>query len=167
GALPFRGVVTLRCDDWFERALVRDGVRPTLFTPRDGAALRAHGKLPFVWKLLGDPEHPETLLWSNEALQAALADGELRAALSELWRGKSFVFVGFDAGDVELSLLTERFLAGVTAGEAEHYALLGGVGAVESDELYAAWKLRVVDLGVETFVGLVEAGIAACEEELP
>ena len=74
GALPFRGVVTARCDDWFDRALVRDEVAPTAFTMRDGAALRAHGKLPFVLKLLGDPTQPETLVWSHEALQAALAD---------------------------------------------------------------------------------------------
>src|SRR6185312_11717108 len=126
GALPFRGVITARVDDWFDRALVRDEVAPAQFTARDGAALRAHGKLPFVLKLLGDPARPETLAWSNEGLQTALADGELRAALAELWRTKSFVFVGFDAGDLEFSLITERFLAGVTPGETEHYALLPG-----------------------------------------
>ncbi|HEY1585265.1 MAG TPA: SIR2 family protein [Polyangia bacterium] len=130
GAMPFRGVVTARCDDWFDRALVRDEVQPTLFTARDGAGLRAHGKLPFVLKLLGCPTRPETLLWSNESLQHALADVELRAALAELWRTRTFVFVGFDAADVELQLVTERFLAGVTPGEAEHYALLSNVGAV-------------------------------------
>ncbi|HEX8953251.1 MAG TPA: SIR2 family protein, partial [Polyangia bacterium] len=167
GALPFRGVVTARCDDWFDRALVRDEVAPTPFTTRDGAALRAHGKLPFVLKLLGDPARPETLVWSHEALQAALADGELRAALAELWRTRTFVFVGFDAGDVELSLLTERFLAGVTAGDAEHYALFGGIGALERDELYAAWKLRVLDLSTERFVAAVEEALAAVEEQLP
>lgn len=167
GALPFRGVVTSRCDDWFDRALVRDEVTPATFTARDGAALRAHGKLPFVLKLLGDPTRPETLVWSHETLQAALADGELRAALAELWRTRTFVFVGFDAADVELSLLTERFLAGITPGEAEHYALVTGIGPVERDEYYAAWKLRVVDLPTETFVGAVEDALAALEEELP
>jgi tetratricopeptide (TPR) repeat protein len=167
GALPFRGVVTSRGDDWFDRALVRDDAPPALFTARDGASLRAHGKLPFVLKLLGDPTRPETLLWSNETLQAALADGELRAALTELWRTRSFVLVGFDAGDVELQLLTERFLAGVTAGEAEHYALLSGVGAVEREELYAAWKLRVLDVETDAFVAAVEVELAAVEEQLP
>ncbi len=164
GALPFRGVVTSRCDDWFERALVRDDVPPALFTARDGAGLRAHGKLPFVLKLLGDPMRPETLVWSNEALQSALADGELRAAIGELWRTRSFVFVGFDAGDVELSLLTERFLAGVTPGEVEHYALLSGVGALEREELYAAWKLRVLEMPAETFVAAVEEELANSEQ---
>lgn len=167
GALPFRGVVTSRCDDWFDRALVRDEVTPTPFTARDGAALRAHGKLPFVLKLLGDPTRPDTLVWSHEALQAALADGELRAALTELWRTRTFVFVGFDAGDVEFSLVTERFLAGVTPGDSEHYALVTGIGAVERDELYAAWKLRVVDLPTEAFVATVEEALAAVEEQLP
>jgi tetratricopeptide (TPR) repeat protein len=167
GALPFRGVVTSRCDDWFDRALVRDEVAPALFTPRDGALVRAHGKLPFVWKLCGDPARPETLVWSNEALQAALADGELRAALQELWRTRTFVFVGFDAGDIELQLLTERFLAGITPGEVEHYAVITGVGAVERDEFYAAWKLRVIDLRTDRFVGAVAQAIAAIEEQLP
>ncbi|MCW3030604.1 MAG: Tetratricopeptide 2 repeat protein, partial [Solirubrobacterales bacterium] len=163
----FRGVVTSRCDDWFDRALVRDGVAPTLFTQRDGAALRAHGKLPFVFKLLGDPARPETLVWSNEALQTALADTELRAALQELWRSRTFVFVGFDAGDIELQLLIERFLAGITPGDSEHYALLPGLGTVERDELYAGWKLRAIDLPTETFVAAVEETLAAIEEQLP
>ncbi|HXU68102.1 MAG TPA: SIR2 family protein [Polyangia bacterium] len=167
GALPFRGVITARVDDWFDRALVRDEVAPAQFTARDGAALRAHGKLPFVLKLLGDPARPETLAWSNEGLQTALADGELRAALAELWRTKSFVFVGFDAGDLEFSLITERFLAGVTPGETEHYALLPGVGALERDELFAAWRLRVLELPTESFVGAVAEAIASLEEQLP
>ena len=164
GAMPFRGVVTARCDDWFDRALVRDEVQPTLFTARDGAGLRAHGKLPFVLKLLGCPTRPETLLWSNESLQAALADVDLRAALAELWRTRTFVFVGFDAADVELQLVTERFLAGITPGEAEHYALLSNVGAAEREELYAAWRLRVLDLPTDLFVSALEETLAVVEQ---
>ena len=41
------------------------------------------------------------------------------------------------------------------------------VGPVERDELYAAWKLRIVELPTDAFVAAVEEALAAVEEHLP
>jgi tetratricopeptide (TPR) repeat protein len=145
GALPFRAVVTTAYDDAFDRAFVRDGHAPRIYTPRDAQALRHDGRLPFVLKALGDPARAETVVWSAEDLQAALADGAYRAAAHDLYRSRSFLFVGFDGGDPDLAILLERVLAGAPAGEVEHFAVLPGVSAVEKEELYAAYRIRVLD----------------------
>ncbi|HEX4456728.1 MAG TPA: SIR2 family protein, partial [Polyangia bacterium] len=143
-ALPFRAAVTTTWDDALDRALgeLADGTPRGRYTPYDAAALRADTK-PFVLHALGDPRRPETLLWSNEELQAALSDGELRTALHDLYRTRSFLFVGFDTRDLDFQILVERLLTGART-ELTHYAILPGLGAIEQDELWASWRIRVL-----------------------
>src|SRR5207247_2155043 len=78
GQLPFRAVVTTAYDDVFERAFVQEGQPPRVYTPRDAEDLRRDGKSRFVFKALGDPARADTVVWSAEDLQAALADGGYR-----------------------------------------------------------------------------------------
>ncbi|HXU72724.1 MAG TPA: SIR2 family protein, partial [Polyangia bacterium] len=144
GELPFRAIVTTAYDDAFERAFTKDGVAPRIYTPRDHEALKNDGKLRFVFKALGDPSRADSIVWSAEDLQTALADGGYRTVAHDLYRSRSFLFVGFDGRDPDLAILLERVLSGARAGEVEHFAVLPGLGAVEKEELYAAYRIRVL-----------------------
>lgn len=144
GELPFRAVVTTTYDDAFERAFTKDGVAPRIYTPRDTEALRNDGKLRFVFKALGDPSRADSIVWSAEDLQSALADGGYRTVAHDLYRSRSFLFVGFDGRDPDLAILLERVLSGARAGEVDHFAVMPGLGPVEKEELYAAYRIRVL-----------------------
>jgi tetratricopeptide (TPR) repeat protein len=144
GELPFRAIVTTTYDDAFERAFTKDGVMPRIYTPRDAEALKNDGKLQFVFKALGDPARADSIVWSAEDLQTALADGGYRTVAHDLYRSRSFLFVGFDGRDPDLAMLLERVLAGARAGDVEHFAVMPGLGAVEKEELYAAYHIRVL-----------------------
>ena len=145
GELPFRAIVTTSYDDTFERAFTRDGAMPKVYTPSDAAELKKDGKARFVFKALGDPARAETVVWSAEDLQGALADGGYRTVAHDLYRSRSFLFVGFEGGDPDLGILLERVLSGARAGDTEHFAVLPGLSAIEKEELYAAYKIRVLE----------------------
>src|SRR6185312_8648723 len=108
GELPFRAIVTTAYDDAFERAFTKDGVAPRIYTPRDHEALKNDGKLRFVFKALGDPSRADSIVWSAEDLNSALADGGYRTVAHDLYRSRSFLFVGFDGRDPDLAILPER-----------------------------------------------------------
>jgi tetratricopeptide (TPR) repeat protein len=148
GAMPFSAVLTTSYDSSIERAFARGGAAPPVFTPHDAAALKSHGRTRFVFKLLGDPGRPETVVWGAADVQAALAAGGY-AILDELFRTKSFLLLGFDWADAELSLLLERLLS--TAGRGQpHFAVLSNLSQLERDELHAIYGIRVLDDGLET-----------------
>jgi tetratricopeptide (TPR) repeat protein len=155
GALPFRAVVTTSYDDVLEQAFALEGRELRVYTPREASALRQDGKLPFVLKALGDARRADSLVFTTGELQALLADAEFRAATHDLFRARSFLFVGFQRGDLDLQILLERVLAGAPAGEGEHFALLPGLSAIEREELSAAWKIRVLD--EQSLDGLADA----------
>src|SRR5215475_7646397 len=85
GELPFRAIVTTAYDDAFERAFTKDGVAPRIYTPRDHEALKNDGKLRFIFKALGDPSRADSIVWSAEDLQTALADGGYRTVAHDLY----------------------------------------------------------------------------------
>jgi len=143
GALPFSAVLTTSYDPSVERAFARGGMLPPAFTPRDADALAAHGRTRFVFKLLGDPARPETVVWGAADLQAALAAGGY-ARLDELFRTRSFLLLGFDWTDAELSVLLERMLSSAGKGQ-PHWAVLSNLSALERDELAAIYGIQVVD----------------------
>jgi golgin subfamily B member 1 len=147
--LPFRAVVTTAYDDTFERAFTKDGAVPKVYTPRDSAELKKDGKARFVFKALGDAARADTILWSAEDLQGALADGGYRTVAHDLYRSRSFLFVGFDGQDPDLGILLERVLSGARApGDPEaieHFAVMHGLSTIEKEELYAAYRIRVLD----------------------
>ena len=169
GALPFRGLVTTSYDDTIDEAFAREGRPLRVYTPRDGAALAKDAKQPFVLKVLGDVSREDTLVWSSEDLQLALADAEFRAAAHELYRSRSFLFVGFQRTDLDLLILLERVFAGANPGEVEHYAVLPGLSEIEKDELFAAWKIRVLsEENADALAHALQTALAATlAEELP
>jgi tetratricopeptide (TPR) repeat protein len=145
-SLPFRAVVTTTYDDTFERVLGAAGQAPVVYTPADHAELRKDGRAKFVFKALGDPARAETVVWSAEDLQSALADGGYRTLAHDLYRSRSFLFVGFDGQDPDLGILLERVLSGARSSDVEHWAVLPGLTPIEKEELYAAYRIRVLDI---------------------
>src|SRR5207249_2157569 len=57
---------------------------------------------------------------------------------------------GFDERDPDLNILLERVLAGAQAGDVEHYAVLPNLTQMEREELYAAFKIRVLSVADAT-----------------
>jgi hypothetical protein len=144
--LPFRAIVTTSYSDAFERAFAtKDGALPRVYTPADVAELKKDGKLRYVWKLLGEPQQPGSVVFSAEDVQGVIADDTYRSMAHELYRSRSFLFVGFDPKDPDLAILLERVLAGARGSDNVHYAVMPGVGAVEREELFAAYRIRVLD----------------------
>jgi tetratricopeptide (TPR) repeat protein len=168
GALPFRGVISTVGDELFERALLRrdgHGRSPVVYAPGDIAALARHGGTPFLLKPFGDLRHADTIVLANQELQTRLSDERYRAALHELYRTRSFVFVGFLARDLELELLLERVLSGARMGEHEHFALLGGLTTAEREELQLTWNIHPLPLAsVDELAQLLTATLAASPE---
>jgi len=166
GALPFRAVVTTAYDDVLEQAFAQEGRPLRVYTPGDAAELLQDGKLPFVLKALGSAARVETVVFTSEELHATLASTEFRAATHELYRSRSFLFVGFERGDLDLAILLERMLGGAAAGELQHWAVLPGLGPVEKEELQRTWRIRVLDEGdVGALTAALEAGLAKKEAE--
>jgi tetratricopeptide (TPR) repeat protein len=145
GTLPFSAVLTTSYDSAVERAFARGDALPAVYTPREGAALRAHGRSRFVYKLLGDPARPDTVVWGAADLQAALAGGGYQPIADELFANRSFLLLGFDWIDAELSVLLERILSGAPRGRVEHFAVLPRMSPLEREELHAIYGIRVLE----------------------
>jgi tetratricopeptide (TPR) repeat protein len=166
GALPFRAVVTTAYDDVLEQAFEKEGRPLRVYTPGDAATLLEDGKLPFVLKALGSAGRAETVIWSSEDLHTALGSTPFRTAAHELYKSRTFLFVGFERGDLDLAILLERVLHGAAAGEQIHFALLPGLNPVERDELFHTWRIRVLDeRDLPTLLESLEAGLAQKEAE--
>jgi tetratricopeptide (TPR) repeat protein len=162
GALPFRAVVTTGYDDLLEQAFAGHGRPLRVYTPGEANVLRQDGKQPFILKAFGCATRAETLVWSSEDLQSALASAEFRAAAHELYRSRSFLFVGFERGDLDLEILLERVLSGAAEGAVEHFAVMPELTAIEQEELSRAWRIRVLpQASVDALVGMLEAALAA------
>lgn len=144
GALPFSSVLTTSYDAAVVRAFIRSGELPRVLTPADAAQLEKAGRARFVFRLLGDPNRPETVVFGAADLQAALASGGYAAISGELFKTHSFLLVGFDWSDAELSVLLERILSGAPRGM-EHFAVLPRVSPLERDELQAIYGLTILD----------------------
>jgi tetratricopeptide (TPR) repeat protein len=167
GALPFAAVLTTAYDPAVEQAFARGGTLPPVFTPKDGAGVRAHGRGRFVFKLLGDPSRPDTVVWGAADLQTALAGGGYQPVAEELFRHRTFLLVGFDWIDAELSVLLERILSGAGGG-GPHYAVLENLSPLERDELEAIYGIRVIDgVDTSTFVRDLHAAMSDHRRAVP
>lgn len=107
-ALPFRAIISTSYSDGFERALADLDRAMPVFTPADAGAFTEAMAEPFLFKALGDPARPETLVWTADDVVATLGRGGYRSAAQDLFRRMSFVFIGFAAGDPDLRILLDR-----------------------------------------------------------
>ena len=144
GELPFRAIVTTAYDDTFERAFTRTAWcrastrRATPRRSRTTASCASSSRRSAIRRA------PTRSCGRPRICRRALADGGYRTVAHDLYRSRSFLFVGFDGRDPDLAILLERVLAGARAGDVEHFAVLPGLGAVEKEELYAAYRIRVL-----------------------
>jgi tetratricopeptide (TPR) repeat protein len=129
--IPWRAVVTTAFDDLWDRALLADAANPTsVFVPRDAEAIEGH-RGRFLLHLFGSAAAPDALCLSPEDLRARVTPTGVIEQLDELYRQRSFVFVGFRPGDPDFRLVTERLL-GANVRHAEHFMLYAGEAGVEA-----------------------------------
>ncbi|HEY3356569.1 MAG TPA: SIR2 family protein [Polyangia bacterium] len=168
--LPFRGFITTGYDEVLARALdVGGDEAPPLFTPGDGAILRAH-RGRFLLAAHGEVARPATLILSRGDLRRAVADDQYAAFCRELFTRTSLVFAGFAVDDPDLHALLERHFGGAPRGTLYHVLLADGVSALADEELRAAHGLVVVpvDGDLAGFVAaLAEAVGRAATAALP
>ncbi len=68
--------------------------------------------------------------------------------------------MGFDQKDPDLAILLERVLAGARGSDVTHYAVMSGLGEVEREELWAAYRIRVLDESdVEKLAGALKTAV--------
>ena len=149
GAIPWRGVISTGYDDmWGDRG---EAAAPS-FTGADAPALATHATR-FVLNLCGTTAAPETLIVSLAEQRARLSPSGILSSLRALARRRSFVLVGFQAGDPDLALVA-RVLA--EAGGGPHF-LVADASGLEAEILGA-------ELGLTTIS--CPAGRAGLEEAL-
>lgn len=155
--VPWRGVISTSLDDLWPRALAEQGPPTTIFLPDEAAALAAH-KGRFLLPLLGDPARPESLCLGSADVRQRLGATGAAAAVMDLHRKWSFVFIGFRPGDPDLALLGERVL-GASASDAGHFLICPGLSA--SEGAFVAAELGVTPVAGD---GDVEDALRALAE---
>lgn len=132
GKIPWRGVVTTTFDDLWDRALAGDDKNPTkAFLPRDIKDVESH-RGRFLLHLFGSTAALDTVCLAPADLRRKVTPTGVGAFLDEVYRKRSFVFVGFQPGDSDLTMLSERLL-GANTHEKEHFLLYPGRPGLESD----------------------------------
>ena len=138
GELPFRAIVTTSYSNLFARAFTKNGNPPPVYTPTDVAQLKHDARNRYVLMMLGDPARDETVLFTQQEIQAALSDDGYRRVVHDLYRNRSIVFLGFSAEDLEM--LFGRLFAGVKT-EQTHWAVFPTLSKVEGEELETALRI--------------------------
>jgi tetratricopeptide (TPR) repeat protein len=140
--VPFRAVLTTSLDDLWERATAVAALPTVSLLPgqvRDLDDLTGRLLMP----LLGRATAPETLCLGPRDLHALLVATSTAAVLAEAHRRWSFVFVGFRAGDPDLTLVLERLL-GASSSTREHFLLCPGLSDDDAGLLGAELALTAV-----------------------
>src|SRR5262249_7364800 len=114
--LPFRAIVATTWDDAPVRALEQAGSHPRVLTPSDPPPEDAFAAERILFRLLGDPGRPETLLASAREVRDASLAGGFRFVLEQIRRLRSLLLVGFELGDPDFALLYEHVLAQAPRG---------------------------------------------------
>jgi golgin subfamily B member 1 len=149
--IPWRGVITTGLDDLWTRALGAGDERMPTTALDPGQAVALDGlRGRFLLHLLGRAAAPASLCLGARDLRdkvARTATGPMVLDAHGRW---SFVFVGFVAGDPDLTLVAERLLGG-SASTVEHFWLLPGApGAADVDAAGAELAVTPVAVGEGT-----------------
>jgi tetratricopeptide (TPR) repeat protein len=130
GAIPWRGVISTGFD----------GLWTAVGAPAVDTASLSTAGTPFVLDLCGTTAAPETLALGAAQHRARLAPTGVLGSLRELARRRSFVLVGFRAGDPDLELVAHVL---AEAGGGPHFLFTEG-GGVEADVLGAALGVTTI-----------------------
>ena len=146
--LPFSAIVTTNYDKLLERAYTRiRGDLPKVVTARDreslGSLLFSGGF--FILKAHGDIDDAASLvLTARDYREIIHANPAFDALFSALLMTKSVLFIGYSLADPDFRLLLDRQLSAFGENIPERYAVMSGVGPVESDVLKRAANIKVL-----------------------
>jgi hypothetical protein len=146
--LPFNALVTTNYDKLFERAYDKcRGYLPKVVTSRQrenlGSLLFSGGF--FILKAHGDIDDAASLvLTARDYREIIHANPAFDALFSALLMTRSTLFVGYSLSDPDFRLLFDRQLSTFGENVPERYALMAGVGPIESDVLKRAANIKVL-----------------------
>ena len=133
--LPFETIITLNYDDGLSTAYVRKYQRiPVIIKPDDTYELvrwqqgQAHnaGQLPIIhWH--GNISAPDKIVLTADDYNKFYSKPEISNFISDLWKTRSLLAIGFGFKDPFLVRLAEGILRTLPAGNS-HYALIGHSG---------------------------------------
>jgi len=161
-AQPWAGIVTTSLSSTATAGLER------VFLANDVDKLR-EARPPFGLRLLGDPASGDVLVTLADFREKVIGSAPLRAWLEDLFRKKSFVLLGFHAGDPDLEFV-RALLMGFPDTRVEHWARIEGVAGAELDDLCAGLALKPLEGGAslhEAVAALVQDLVDAPTVELP
>ncbi len=164
GQLPFRAILSTSYSDLLTRAFTKDGAAPPVFTPKDAEELKHASRKRFILKALGDPSRPDTVIWTSQEIQLALASEEYRGLVHDLYRNRSILFLGFSAADIEMFF--GRLFAGAHT-ESLHYAVLPGLSRVEAEDLEAAFHIKALDVDMTGLVAALREALGDFDADAP
>jgi tetratricopeptide (TPR) repeat protein len=165
--LPWQGIVTSAFDDVWERTMQAErlrGYRRLDARSLADAPLRdddLEGR--FLLHALGTVEAPETLCLSPADLRRRGAAGAVTTFLRAMFAERSFVFLGFRAGDPDLALIVGQMLGGAPTS-AEHFFLYPESSAGAESGLPTDILAAELDLTPVPFPGSVEELLRASHE---
>lgn len=146
--LPFSALVTTNYDKLLERAYtLYRGDLPKVVTGRErknlGSLLFAGGF--FILKAHGDIDDAASLvLTSRDYRDIIHANQAFNALFSALLMTRSILFIGYSLTDPDFRLLLDGQLSAFGENIPERYAVMSGVGSVESDVLKRAANIKVL-----------------------
>lgn len=146
---PYACVVTTNFDDLIERAHAErhGGSLPRAPT---GTDLQQLGTLLmdgafFVLKAHGDIRRPETLIFSADDYRRVIhAAPAFQAVFNTILMTHALLFVGYSLSDTNFRLMLDQQLTVFNGQVPPRYAILNGVGPVESDLLWRTSRLHVL-----------------------
>jgi tetratricopeptide (TPR) repeat protein len=154
--VPWRGVVTTGLDDLWPRALAGGDMMTIVLGPGEELALgNLRGR--FLLSLLGRASAPASVCIGARDVAVKVARTATTGLLTDAHRRWSFVFLGFAAGDPDLTLI-ERLIGG-SGSTREHFLLCSGGSPAEVEALGAELAITTVALPE----GLAEACNALTE----
>lgn len=146
--MPFAAWITTNYDQLLEKAYVKErNDWPKVYTHLDAknfGTLLLDGT-PFILKAHGDIYKPETLVLTARDYSTIIhSNPPFNAFFSALLLTRAVLFVGYSLSDPDFRLLFDRQLATFQGEVPERFALMSGVGDIESQVLDRTAGVRVL-----------------------
>jgi tetratricopeptide (TPR) repeat protein len=154
---PWRGFVTTTFDTLWATALADDAevVSRTAFAANASSLEHGHGR--FLLQIFGRADVPASLCLAPAEIPAKIGATGAAAFLAGLYHKWSFVFVGYQPDDPDLTLLTQRVL-GATETRVPHFLLAPQLS--DSDARLVRTELGLVPVSVDASLQETLAALA-------
>ena len=159
---PYACIVTTNFDTLLEDAYARHSGRGLPRTPT-GTELANQGTLLldgafFILKAHGTLQHDESMVFTADDYRRITYDNPaFQSFLSALLLSHAVLFVGYSLNDPNFRLLLDSQLTTFDGEVPSRYAVMAGVGPVESDLMWRTARIRVLSypVGQHEYVGQV------------